>query len=115
MQSESRARLAEITSDTAKAQNTDFLGTDFQTTRESSFLRICVAISTAVPVKLVPSSGTAFYLNNGDALVANAPIVNDIPVDQGRTWNLQTDDAAGTTVTHLTVDEYFDASQKVIP
>jgi hypothetical protein len=105
---ESRIRLAELVADTVKAQNADFLATDVQTSRATSYLRIAVAVQSAVKVKLVPSSGTAFYLNNGDALVADAVIVNDVPVDDGRTWNLQTDDAAGCTVSHLTIDEVWD-------
>lgn len=98
-------RHASIVADTAKAQNTDFLASDVTLKQGASFLRIALALKSAVKVKLVPSSGTAFYLNDGDDLVANAVIVNDVPVDKGRTWNLQTDDAAGCTVSHMTVDE----------
>ena len=35
----------------------------------------------------------------------NAPIINDVLVDKDRTWNVQTDDASGTTVSHLIVEE----------
>lgn len=97
--------LAEIVTDTAKAQNTDALGSDFQATRENGFLRITVAIQSAVKLRLVPSAGSGFYLNNGDALVADSVLVQDVPLDVGRTWNIQTDDAAGCTFSILRVQE----------
>jgi hypothetical protein len=53
---------------------------------------------TAVKVRLVPSTGSGFYLNGGTALVANSVHVEDVPVDIGRTWNVQTDNIAGMTV-----------------
>lgn len=101
-------RHASISADTAKAQNTDFLATDVTPKRGTPFLRITIAVQSAVKIRLVPSAGSGFYLNNGDALVANAVLVNDVPVDTDRTWNLQTDDAAGCTISHLVVEEWFD-------
>lgn len=101
-----RIRHAEVVANTAKAQNTDVLAADFQLGGEGSFARISLAGTAAVKVKLVPSSGTAFYLNAGAALTANTVFTEDVALDTGRTWNVQTDDASGITVTHLVVDEY---------
>jgi hypothetical protein len=96
-------RVAELIADTVKAQNTDLLAADITILRTSSSLRVAI-VGTAVKVKAVPSSGTAFYLNGGSALTLDALYVEEVPVDDGRTWNIQTDDAAGITVKHLAVD-----------
>lgn len=98
-------QLAQIVADTAKAQNTDFLATDFQLSREGSMVRISIAISTAVAVLLVPSSGTGIQLNGTTALTAGGLHTFELALDTGRTWNLQTSNAAGTTCRHLIVQE----------
>ena len=97
--------LAELTANTTKAQNTDFFAADFQSARDDSGCRITVAASAARRIRLVPSSGTAFYIAAGAQLTANAVHVEDVPLDTGRTWNVQTDDASGATVTILRVQE----------
>ena len=97
--------LARITTDTPKARDVDFLGTAVRLQREDSVLRISLAVSSAVKVRLVPSSGTAFYINGGAALAAATVHTEDVALDIIRTWNLQTDDASGTTVHHLVLQE----------
>jgi len=99
-------KLASIVTDTVVAQNVDFLAADFSCKDDrETMVRLTLAVSSAVKVRLVPSSGTGFYLNNGTALVAVAAHTEEIVLDSGRTWNVQTDDAAGTTVHHLHVVE----------
>lgn len=96
---------ASIIANTAKAQSTNVLAADWQPVRADSIQRIAIAATAARKVQLVPSSGTAFYLNGGSALVANTVHVEDIPLDPDRTWNIQTDDVSGITVTYLRVIE----------
>lgn len=98
--------LAKLIADTTKAQNTDFLTTDFQMKWSGSLCRISVQISSNVTLSLVPSSGTAIVLNGGTALAASGLYTFEVALDQGRTWNLQTSNAAGTTVHHLVVQEW---------
>lgn len=98
-------QLAAITADTAKAQNVDFLATDFQCTREGSMVRITIAISTAVAVLLVPNTGTGVQLNGTTALTAGGLHTFELALDTGRTWNVQTSNASGTTCRHLVVQE----------
>lgn len=99
--------LAELTANTTKAQNTDLFASDFQPSRDDSVCRITIAATAARAVRLVPSTGTgtAFYINGGAALTANAVHVEDVPLDTGRTWNIQTDNASGITTTILRVQE----------
>lgn len=98
-------QLAALTADTAKAQSTDFLAADFQLRHEGALCRVTIAVSTAVVVLLVPSSGTAIALNGGSALTAGGLHTFELALDTGRTWNVQTSDAAGTTCRHLVVHE----------
>jgi ActR/RegA family two-component response regulator len=97
--------LAELVADTAKAQNTDYLAADVQLSRDDGFLRITVVAQTAVKIRLVPSTGSAFYINAGTALAANSVHVEDVPVDADRTWNVQTDDISGATISILRLQE----------
>ena len=97
--------LKTVIADTAKAQNTDLFAADFQMVRQDSTIRISIAGTAAVKVRLVPSTGTGFYLKAGVALVANSVHTEDVALDQGRTWNIQTDDGSGITVTHCVVQE----------
>lgn len=97
-------RLASITADTAKAQNTDFLDTDFQVSSVASRVRITVAVTGGSRVRLVPSSGTGFNLLNGSSL-SGTVATEELSLDATRTFNLQTDNVAGTTIKVLYVDE----------
>ena len=90
--------LAEIVTDTVAGQNDDLFPAALQLLRDDGFVRITIAVQSAVKVRLVPDSGSGFYLNGGTALVADSVHVEDVPVDIGRTWNVQTDDALGMTV-----------------
>lgn len=99
-----RRELATIITDTVKAQNVDILASDFQLERAGNLIRISV-MATAVSIMLVPSSGSAIYLNNAGALAANGILTETVALDQGRTWNLQTSNAAGITVKHLCIQE----------
>lgn len=99
-----RKELATIITDTVKAQNVDILAADFQLKRAGNLIRISIA-GTAVAVNLIPSSGSAFALNSGSALPLNSAYTEEIALDHGRTWNLQTADVAGITVRHLCVQE----------
>jgi hypothetical protein len=96
--------LASIAADTVKAQNTDVLAADFQVQREDAEVRICIA-GTAVEVSLVPSTGSAIHLNGGSALPADGIHREDVLLDVGRTWNIQSANIAGVTVKHLIIQE----------
>lgn len=96
-----RTELVTVTSDTVIAQNTDVLGSDFFLKRAANLCRISVA-STAVPLVLTPSSGTAITLGTPSAGVVTT---YELALDHGRTWNLQSTDAGGVTVYHLCVQE----------
>jgi hypothetical protein len=96
--------LAAIVADVTKAQNSDFIATDFQL-EAGGVCRVSLTISSAVKVRLVPSTGSGFYINAGAVLVANAVHTEEIALDVGRTWNIQTDDSGGTDVKHLVVQE----------
>lgn len=96
-----RRRLAELVANTVKAQNVDVLAADFQTARADSLVRITVAM-TNVLLRLVPSSGTAMTLGTPAAATLTT---YELALDTGRTWNLQTNDAAGVTVYHLVIQE----------
>lgn len=100
-----RKELATIATDTSKAQNVDWLGTDFQLSRAGNLVRITLAIDAAVEVALVPSSGSNINLNGGSAMTANAVYTEELALDQARTWNLQTPNVAGCNVIHLVVVE----------
>jgi len=96
---------AEIIADKIIAQNANALTTDFTVHKQEAIVRITLAISSAVKVKLVPSSGTALYFNAGAVMVAATVYTEEFALDTGRTWNIQTDDSGGTTVYHLVVQE----------
>lgn len=100
-----QTELGSITADVAKAQNTDFLASDFQVKGEGRLVRICIAVDANVEVDLVPSSGSQFELNGGSALTANAVYLFEVLLDIGRTWNLQTPNVAGCNVLHLVIQE----------
>lgn len=97
--------LAEVTADNTKAQNTDFLATDFQVTGSARKCVITAALGSAVRLRLSPSSGSPFSLNGGSSLGAAAVHTFEVLLDPDRTWNLQTDDAAGATLRHLRIVE----------
>ncbi len=100
-------RHATVIADTTKAQNTDVLAADVTPKFGVGYFRVTLAADAAVKALVVPSSGSSFYLNNGDALVADAVIVNEFGFDAegGRTFNIQSDDGAGITVTHMMIDQ----------
>lgn len=98
-------RHAEQAGDRAVAQNADLFTSDFQMTREDSMCRITVCVTTAVTVLLSPEEGTAFLLNGGSALTANAVYTEELQLDIGRSYNLQTNDASGTTFRLAVVSE----------
>lgn len=97
-------RLATITTATAKAQNVDFLGSDFQVSRESSRVRVTASVTGASRIRLIPSSGAGFSLASGTS-ISGSLVTEEITLDPGRTWNVQTDNASGTTVNFLLIDE----------
>lgn len=100
-----RRELARIVSDTAVSQNEDWLGTDFQMSREGSICRVTVGVSTQVTIVLSPSSGGELLAMQGTSVVVNGIHTFEHALDIGRTWNLRTLDAAGTVVRHLVVQE----------
>lgn len=95
--------LASVVANTAKAQNVDLLASDFQVTHSTSVVRISICATAAVEVALVPSSGTAILLNNAAALAVNGVLTEEVVLDTGRTWNIQTPNSSGITVTHCIV------------
>ena len=105
--------IASIAANVTKAQNTDILvegdvegpapSGDFQLTHSTSVVRISICATAAVEVALVPNSGTAILLNNAAALAVNGVHTEEVVLDTGRTWNLQTPNAAGITVTHCII------------
>lgn len=99
MAGEHGALLAELVADTSKAVNTDYLATDFQTTRADGVVRITIVSQGASTFRLVPSAGTAFSLNADANLTAGAHYVEDVALDIGRTWNIQND--TGTEVVSM--------------
>jgi len=90
---------------TIAEQGVDLLPADIRVTRDTSVVRISVAATAAVKLIFVPSSGTGFYLNAGGNLPINGVHTEDVVLDIGRTWNLQSDDVAGITTTHLVIQE----------
>lgn len=97
-------QLASILSDTTKAANTDFLTQDFAPEREGTLVRITIANETAVPVRLVPSSGNTTKLQ-ASALAAEVLVTFELALDPSLTYNLQTPDAAGVTINYLVIQE----------
>ena len=97
--------LATITAEVNKAQNTDWLASDFQVSGAASKVRITISLGDAVKVKLVPNTGTAFYIKGGAAFVDTAVYTEELALDTTRTWNLQTDDAGGCDIQHCVVQE----------
>lgn len=98
--------LDKLVADTAKAQNTDYLASDFQVVRSSSAVRIAIVTQASGHVfKLVPSSGTSFSLNGGSALPQAAYFAEDVVLDTDRTWNLQDSSSGGSTVSMVVVQE----------
>ena len=93
----------------AKAQNAEWFASDissasFQTDRASKF-RITLAVSSAVVVQITLDSGTTWVsLNSNKALVADSAYAFDMPALQADTFNMRTNDAAGTTVRFCRVD-----------
>lgn len=97
-------QLASILSDTVKAANTDFLTQDFAPEREGTLVRITIALETAVPLRLTPSSGNSTKLQVSP-LGAEVLTTYELALSPSLTYNLQTPDAAGTTVNYLVVQE----------
>ena len=98
-------RLARIGANAAKTQGEDFLDNDVTLKYADSTVRVSVAINSAVKLEWSPSSGSPFYLNGGAALTADTVYTELVQLDTERTWNIQTDDAGGTTVLHLIITE----------
>ena len=96
-----RTQLATLQANTTKAQNVDILDSDFQMQRSGTLCRITVAASN-VALRLVPSAGAAIALG---AAAAQTAVTYAVALDPDRTWNLQTNDAAGVTVYHLCIQE----------
>lgn len=99
-----RKELAALVADTVIAQDTDALAADFQLGRAGNLVRITI-VATADVFVLVPNSGSAIELNNGGALTADGVYTEELALDQGRTWNLQTPNAGGATIKHLCIQE----------
>lgn len=95
---------ASITADTAKAQNVDFLDTDFSTEREGTLTRISISVETAVAVRMRLSTGADVKLQ-ASALGAEVLTTFEFVLDPALTYNFYTPDVAGTTVNYLTVQE----------
>ena len=96
--------LAEITEATVVAQSTDVFAANFKPTRSDSLVRISIA-ATAVIVSLMGSDGSVIHLNNGTALAAYGIHTEELHLDSTRTWNVQTEDAAGVTARLCTIYE----------
>jgi hypothetical protein len=99
------AVLAKVITDETVAQNTDLLTADFVPGFPGASLRLSIVLDSAVIVKLVGSDSTVILLNGGSALVADAVHTEVLALDSGRTWNLQTANAAGMTCTMLFIQE----------
>lgn len=89
----------------AKSQNTDWI-TDATPVNEAGFLIIQVAINSAVKLQVTLDGTNYDYLNGGDALVADTLYRFQIDVDNTMTFNMNTDDASGTTITSCLIKEY---------
>lgn len=98
------ALLSEITADVHVDQDTNILATDFQPTRENGFIRITVACA-ACKIKLVPSAGTSFRLNGGEAVAGEGVFTEDIALDTVRSWNLQCPSLSGIDLKMLRIQE----------
>ena len=97
-------RLASITTAATFEQNADFLASDFAVGREESRVRISVAVTGGSRVRLLPNTGAGFNLNGGNSITGSLH-TEEVSLDPERTWNVQTDNASGTTVNFLLVDE----------
>jgi hypothetical protein len=95
----------------AKSQNTEWFSSDLQEQAVNeqfgaSKFRVTLAISSEVKVQLTLDSGTTWvYFNEDSALKADSIYVFDVPVRQGDTFNMRTNDSAGTTVRFCRVSE----------
>jgi len=95
----------------AKAENVEWFSADLATEATSeqfsaSKFRIHLAINSAVKVAITLDSGTKWvYLNQGTALTADSAYVFDIPVRKTDTFNMRTDDSAGTTCHYVRISE----------
>ena len=94
-------QLVSVHADTTKAQNVDLLAADFQMGRGGTLCRITVA-TTNVALLLIPDEGTGMILGAG---AAGTAVTYELALDPARTYNLQTNDAAGVTVYQLVVQE----------
>lgn len=98
------ALLAEIHEDTPISQNVDILPQRFQSTREVSVIKITIACA-ACRFRLVPNEGSAFSINAGKAIPDDSVYVEEVPLDTGRTWNLQCPDPGELVLKMLRVEE----------
>ena len=95
----------------AKAQDAEWFSADLTSEATSeqfsaSKFRIHLAINSAVKAMITLDSGTTWvYLNQGTALTADSAYVFDIPVRKTDTFNMKTDDSAGTTVHYCRISE----------
>lgn len=88
----------------AKSQNTDWI-IDATPVGEASQLIILVAINSAVKIQVTLDGDNYDYLNGGNALVADTLYRFIIDVDNTMTFNINTDDASGTTITQCLIKE----------
>lgn len=95
----------------AKAQNTEWFASDLQEQQVSeqfgaSKFRLTLAISTEKKVQITLDSGTTWvYLNEANALTADALYMFDVGVRDGDNFNMRCDEADGTTVRICRVSE----------
>ena len=88
----------------AKAQNVDWI-TDATPLQEASTIIVQVSISSAVKLQVTLDGTNYDYLNEGTALVADSMYRFEIDVDDTMTFNINTDDAAGTTIRYCSIKE----------
>lgn len=95
--------LAQVVTNTSKAQNVDLLAADFQVSHADALVRITVVDSGTVDIRLVPSAGSAIII----VATTTANLVNtvELALDTGRTWNIQSANASGLTTTLCVVQE----------
>ena len=97
--------IAEITTSTAVAQDTDVLSEDFQIRGSGNGILIAgMATSANLGLVLVADDGTTISanLNLGDDPLH---LAYTVVLDMARTWNLQCPLVGGITISHLVVLE----------
>ena len=98
----------------AKAQNEEWLGTDFSPgTRLNKALRLILQISLSVQDAIVEitldGGGTFSALNSGTALTIGNTFTFDVFVKNGDDFNIRTPTGGGTTVVNFVAVADLDA------